>query len=162
MDWCLSVRVLAQNSLITGSISRGGNHNILCWWDLIKPKQLSSVSVCRVPDFLVLVIVFFFFFFTLKRVFLFFLTSNTIRPISIYCLLLSRCSLLRLDWKNILLLNLWFIFYLSYLSIYLYLMMKVWNSGNTKNTNNGFSSEYFVIYLQNNFFNVEQKLKKFF
>ena len=29
-----------------GLISNGGEYSIYCWWDLIKSKQLSSVSVC--------------------------------------------------------------------------------------------------------------------
>ena len=29
----------------------GGDHSIHCWWDLIRSKQLSSVSVCRTQVF---------------------------------------------------------------------------------------------------------------
>ena len=47
MDRWLSRRVLAQQSVVVGSISSGGDHCIHCWGDLIRSKQLSSVSVCR-------------------------------------------------------------------------------------------------------------------
>ena len=36
-----------------GSISSGGDYGIHCWWDLIRSKQLSSVSVCRALVFVV-------------------------------------------------------------------------------------------------------------
>ena len=42
-----SCRVSAMQSMVAGSISSGGNHGIHCWWDLIRLKQLSSVSVCH-------------------------------------------------------------------------------------------------------------------
>ena len=42
----LSGRVSALHSVVAGSISSGGDHSIHCWWDLIRSKQLSSVSVC--------------------------------------------------------------------------------------------------------------------
>ena len=48
MDWWLSCRVLALQSVVAGSISSGGDHSIHSWWDLIRLKQLSSVSVCYV------------------------------------------------------------------------------------------------------------------
>ena len=32
--------------MVAGLISNGGDHGIHCWWDLIRLKQLSSVSVC--------------------------------------------------------------------------------------------------------------------
>ena len=51
VDRWLSGRVSALHSVVTGSISSGGNHGIHCWWDLIRPKQLSSVSVCRTQVF---------------------------------------------------------------------------------------------------------------
>ena len=34
-----------------GSISGGGDHGIHYWWDLIRSKKLSSVSVCRTQGF---------------------------------------------------------------------------------------------------------------
>ena len=51
MDSWLSCRVSALQSVVTGSISCGGDHSIHCWWDLIKSKQLSSISVCHVYVF---------------------------------------------------------------------------------------------------------------
>ena len=45
--------------LFADSISSGENYNIRCWWDLIRPEQLSSCSVCCtqcLPDFLAVVI----------------------------------------------------------------------------------------------------------
>ena len=48
MNWWLSCRVLAMQSVVAGSISSGGDYGIHCWWDLIRSKQLSSVPVCRV------------------------------------------------------------------------------------------------------------------
>ena len=33
------------------AISSGGDHGIHCWWDLIRSKQLSSVSICRAQVF---------------------------------------------------------------------------------------------------------------
>ena len=51
VDCWLSCRVSAQYSVVTGSISTEGNHGMHYWWDLIRLKQLSSVSVCRTPVF---------------------------------------------------------------------------------------------------------------
>ena len=45
INWCLSCRVSALQSVVTGSISSGGDYGIHCWWDLIRSKQLSSVPV---------------------------------------------------------------------------------------------------------------------
>ena len=42
MNWWLSCRVSALQTVVAGSIS-----SIHCWWDLIKSKQPSSVPVCR-------------------------------------------------------------------------------------------------------------------
>ena len=36
------IPVLALHSVVSS-----GDHGIYCWWDLIRLKQLSSVSVCR-------------------------------------------------------------------------------------------------------------------
>ena len=47
MNWWLSCRVSALQSVVAGSISSGGDYGIHCWWDLIRSKQLSSVPVCR-------------------------------------------------------------------------------------------------------------------
>ena len=47
MDSWLSCRVSALQSVVTGSIFSDGDHGIHCWWDLIRSKQLSSVSVRR-------------------------------------------------------------------------------------------------------------------
>ena len=47
----LSGRVLVLRSVVAGSISTGGDHDIHCWWDLIRSKQLSGGSVCRVQVF---------------------------------------------------------------------------------------------------------------
>ena len=44
----VSSRDSPLHSVVTGSISSGGNH---CWWELIRLKQLSSVSVCRAQVF---------------------------------------------------------------------------------------------------------------
>ena len=46
-NWYLSGRVSALHSVVTGSVSSGGDHGINCRWDLIRLKQLSCVSVCR-------------------------------------------------------------------------------------------------------------------
>ena len=43
----LRCRVSALQSLVAGSISSDGNHGVDLWWDLVRSKQLSSVSVCR-------------------------------------------------------------------------------------------------------------------
>ena len=43
----LSCRVSALQSVVTGLISRGGDHGIHCWWNLIWSKQLCSISLCR-------------------------------------------------------------------------------------------------------------------
>ena len=51
VDWWLSVRVLALHSVVAGLISSEGDHGIHCWWDLIRSKQLSSVSVCHMQVF---------------------------------------------------------------------------------------------------------------
>ena len=51
VGWWLSGRVSAVHSVVAGSIFRGGDHGILCWWDLIRSKQLSSVSVCHAQVF---------------------------------------------------------------------------------------------------------------
>ena len=47
MGCWLSCRVSALQSVVAASISSGGNPGIHCWWDLIRSKQQSSVSVCR-------------------------------------------------------------------------------------------------------------------
>ena len=47
INWWLSCRVLALQTVVTGSISSGGDYGIHCWWDLIRSKQLSSVPVYR-------------------------------------------------------------------------------------------------------------------
>ena len=47
----LSCTVLAPQSVVGGSIYSGGDHGIHSWWDLIKSKQLSSVSVCHAKVF---------------------------------------------------------------------------------------------------------------
>ena len=47
----LSSRVLALHSVITGLISSRGDHGIPCWWDLIRSKQLFSVSTCSAQVF---------------------------------------------------------------------------------------------------------------
>ena len=39
--WTSDHRVLALQSVVAG-----GDHSIHCWWDLIRSKQLFSVSVC--------------------------------------------------------------------------------------------------------------------
>ena len=46
MNWWLSCRVSALQSVVAGSISSGGDYAIHCWWDLIRSKQLSSVPIC--------------------------------------------------------------------------------------------------------------------
>ena len=46
VDWWFSSRVLTLHSVVAGSISSGRDHDIYCWRDLIRSKQLSSVSVC--------------------------------------------------------------------------------------------------------------------
>ena len=51
VHWHLSGRVSALHSMVAGSISSGEDHGIHCWWDLIRSKQLSSVSVCRTQVF---------------------------------------------------------------------------------------------------------------
>ena len=51
VDCWLSGRVLTQHSMVAGSISIRGDHGIHCWWDLIRLKQLSSVSVCHAQVF---------------------------------------------------------------------------------------------------------------
>ena len=61
VNWCLSGSVSALHSVAAASISVVGDHGIRSWWDIIRPKQLSSVSVCRtesLPDFLFMVIQF--------------------------------------------------------------------------------------------------------
>ena len=40
--------------------------------------------------------------------------------------------------------------------IYIYIYIYIWNSEYTKNTNNGFSSEYFVLYLLKRIFSAEK------
>ena len=47
VDLWLSGRVLALHSVVTGLSSSGGDHGVHCWWDLIRSKQLSSISVCH-------------------------------------------------------------------------------------------------------------------
>ena len=46
-----SVVVLSLHSVVTGSISSGGDLSIHCWWDLIRSKQLSNVSICHAQIF---------------------------------------------------------------------------------------------------------------
>ena len=52
MNWWLSGRVSALHSVVAGSISSGGDHGICCWWNLIRLKQLSSISICHVQVFI--------------------------------------------------------------------------------------------------------------
>ena len=40
-----------EQYVVTALISSGGDHSIHCWWDLIRSKQLSSVSVCHMQIF---------------------------------------------------------------------------------------------------------------
>ena len=48
----LSDTVSALHSMVAGSLSSDGCHGIRCWWDLIRSKQLSSVShVGALPGF---------------------------------------------------------------------------------------------------------------
>ena len=47
----LSGRVSPLLSVVAGSTFSGGDHGIRCWWDLIRSKQLSSVSICHVQVF---------------------------------------------------------------------------------------------------------------
>ena len=47
MNWWLSCRVSALQSVVAGLISSGGDYGIHSWWDLIRSKQLSSVPVYR-------------------------------------------------------------------------------------------------------------------
>ena len=47
MNWWLSCRVSALQSVVAGSISSGWDYGIHCWWDVIRSKQLSSVPVYR-------------------------------------------------------------------------------------------------------------------
>ena len=47
MDCRLRYGASARQSVVAGSISRGGDHGIHCRWDLMRSKNLSSVSVCR-------------------------------------------------------------------------------------------------------------------
>ena len=47
----LSRRVSALHSVVADFIFSGRDHGIHCWWDLIKSKQLSSVSACRAQVF---------------------------------------------------------------------------------------------------------------
>ena len=45
--------------VVVGSISSGGDHDVYCWWDLIRSKQLFSAPYVTwkcLPDFLVMVI----------------------------------------------------------------------------------------------------------
>ena len=60
-DQWLSGRFSALHFVVAGSISCGGDHGIHCWWDLLRLKQVSSVSICYMhylPDFLIIVIQF--------------------------------------------------------------------------------------------------------
>ena len=41
----LSLEVINTRTLFSNTL--GGDHEIHCWWDLVRSKQLSSVSVCR-------------------------------------------------------------------------------------------------------------------
>ena len=55
------VEFSAPHSVVVPSISNGVDHGIYRWWDLIRSKQLFSVSVCRMQcllDFRVMVILF--------------------------------------------------------------------------------------------------------
>ena len=47
VNWWLSCRVSVLQSVVTGSISSGGDYGMHCWWELIRSKQLSSVPVYR-------------------------------------------------------------------------------------------------------------------
>ena len=51
VNWWLSGRVSVLNSVVTDSISSRGGHGILCWWDLLRLKQLLSISICRAQVF---------------------------------------------------------------------------------------------------------------
>ena len=52
VPWELLAQRLSFGSVVTGSICRGGRyHGLHCWWDLIRPKKLSSVSVCPAQVF---------------------------------------------------------------------------------------------------------------
>ena len=46
-NWWISCRVSALQSVVAGSISRGGGYGEHCWWDLVRSRQLSSVPVYR-------------------------------------------------------------------------------------------------------------------
>ena len=47
MNWWLSCRVSALQSVVADSISSGGYYGIHCWWDLIRSKQLFGIPVYR-------------------------------------------------------------------------------------------------------------------
>ena len=38
--------------MVVGWISSGGDHGIHCWWDLIRSKELPSISVCHAQVFI--------------------------------------------------------------------------------------------------------------
>ena len=42
----LMVEFRLLHAVVVGSISSGGDQSVHCWWDLIRSKQLSSVSIC--------------------------------------------------------------------------------------------------------------------
>ena len=60
LDSCFDlIRVSTLHSVVTGSISRGGDHVIRSWWDLIRSKKLLTVVYVNrkcLSDFLVMVI----------------------------------------------------------------------------------------------------------
>ena len=51
MDQWLGGGVSALHSVVAGAISSGRDNSIHCWWDLIRLKQLSSVSICCMQAF---------------------------------------------------------------------------------------------------------------
>ena len=51
VNWWVSCRVSALYSVVAGSISSRGDYGINCCWDLIRSKQLFSVSVCHAQVF---------------------------------------------------------------------------------------------------------------
>ena len=50
MNWWLSSRVLALQSVVAGSISSGGDYGIHCWWDLtaVQCFNISCVGVRQI------------------------------------------------------------------------------------------------------------------
>ena len=61
VNWWLSCRVSALQSVVAGSSSRGGDHSIHCWWDLLGRNSCPVFPYveCKCsPDFLFMVIQF--------------------------------------------------------------------------------------------------------